>query len=81
MIALNNLSNTLVCNKCCKLKFLKLKSNIMGTLKTSLLSLKHCILLLWQSNKKIKNYNNASESVEIKKNRIVNSESKKYKYI
>ena len=33
------------------------------------------------SNRKIKNDNNAPERIEIKKNCVVNSESKKYEYI
>ena len=37
--------------------------------------------LVNQNNRKIKNDNNDPESTEIKKNSVVNSESKKYKYI
>jgi len=38
-------------------------------------------LLVNQNNRKIKNDNNAPERIAIKKNSVVNSESKKYKYI
>ncbi len=38
-------------------------------------------LLVNQNNRKIKNDNNAPERIAIKKNSVVNSESKKYKFI
>ena len=50
-------------------------------LSLTLLLWKMAFLLVNQNNRKIKNDNNVPERIAIKKNSVVNSESKKYKYI